>query len=121
MRITSDIPSVSHPGYVYPPGTEATLLPHPGGHFRVLELTVPPGDAGEEGWTEKFLLPRGMKVDPTKPIVLPAVVLPDARAAHLVMDADKNVVGVGVVMDDGRFEIFRIAAGFVDTQGAPVT
>lgn len=83
---------------------------------------MPPGEAGEEGWTEQFLLPRGMKVDPTKPIVLPAaVVLPDARIAHLVMDADKNIVGVGVAMDDGRFEIFRIGAGFVDTSGNPIT
>lgn len=124
MRITSEIPSVSHPGYVHPPGTEVTLSLHPGGHYRVMELTVPPGVAGEEGWTEKFVLPRGMKVDPTKPLILgSALVAPPTaspRAAHFVVDAEKRIVGVGIAMDDGRFEVFELGAGFVDAKGAPV-
>jgi len=136
MRIISEIPSVSHPGYVHPPGTEATLSLHPGGHFRVLELTVPAREL-EEGWTEQFLLPRGMKVDPSKPVLLrqasagewseaqiaqelapwPADV---KRTANFVVDAEGRIVGVGIAVDDGRFRVFELGAGFVDEKGTPV-
>lgn len=136
MRITSEIPSVSHPGYVHQPGTEATLSLHPTGHFRLLELTVPPSSEGaDDGWTEQFQLPRGMKVDPTKPVVmlgqnpwavgqggqrgmLGAELL--TRTANFVVDQEGRIVGVGIAMDDGRFEVFRLGAGFVDESGVLV-
>jgi hypothetical protein len=124
VRIVSEIPSVSHPGYVHPPGAEATLSIYPGGHYRVLELTVPPSSEGaDDGWTEQFLLPRGMKVDPMKPLILmptPVQSATASRVAHFVVDTEKRIVGVGVAMDDGRFEVFELGAGFVDAKGTPV-
>jgi hypothetical protein len=113
----SPIPSVSHPGYVHPPGTEATLLSNGQGGVLV-ELMVPERE-GEPAWTEQFLLPRGMKVDPSRPVVIE----PRVEGAHLVVDKERRIVGVGVMakVEGGmKFQMYKFAAGFVDETGAPV-
>jgi hypothetical protein len=71
MRIWIDIPSVTHPGYVHPAGTEGRIIFAEGSRQRGFELDAI-GEDGTVAWTERFLLPAALRVDPRKPpIILP--------------------------------------------------
>jgi hypothetical protein len=85
MRTWIDVPSVSHPGYVHPAGSEARILFMNGaemgvvgrpGRERMIEIDALAED-GTVAWSESFLLPPGMRVDRSKP----PIILPQPAAA----------------------------------------
>ena len=69
MKTRSPIHSVKTPGYVHPPGTEASFVFTDQG--RAVELVVRDDD-DKVMWTEQFLLPPKMKIDRT----LPQIIMP---------------------------------------------
>lgn len=72
MRTWVDISSISHAGYVHPAGTEGRITFADGSRQQMVELDAL-GEDGTVVWTERFLLPPGMKVDRR----MPAIILPE--------------------------------------------